>query len=652
MPEVQPSPSPSRPVVVYDGDCRFCRFWILRCRAQTGEKVAYHPYQAVHEHFPEVGEGGFENAVYFFDAPRTGEEQGATFSGTDALFRLLARYGRPVGRLLARTAIACPGVMPLGRRCYPLVANHRQRWSRLTTLLWGRGEEAGEPPTYHLGSWFFLRLLGIILMIAFGSLLWQVRGLIGEKGVLPASEFLAAVGEQVSEGAFRQFPTLFWLGASDPLLIGGCLLGVLLGLAVFAGWHAGPALLGAWALYLSLCVAGQTFMNFQWDALLLETALLAAFLVPLHARRALRKGNLANRLSRWLLLFLLLRLMVESAAVKIISGDPAWASLTALSFHFETQPLPLATAWWAHQLPSGFLKVATLGMFAIEFLAPLTLLGPRRLRVIGFWAMVSLQIGIAATGNYTFFNLLSASLCLLMLDDYLWPQKCRRLLGMPPRLPAGEDPARPLPPARPSAVAFGPVHLLCFAPIAIASLLIGTKGLLETTIPLLPEKKAWQAPATLQQFADTLAPLRSFNRYGLFAVMTQKRPEIILEGSADGTDWREYRFRWKPGDPLAAPRLVAPHQPRLDWQMWFAALGSAERNGWLLNLMGRLLQGEPTVLALLGPNPFPEGPPKHLRAVLYQYRFTRSGEGPAWWHREELGLYHPPVSLRPASGSN
>lgn len=472
---------------------------------------------------------------------------------------------------------------------------------------------------FDFARWLFARLLGAIFFSAFVSLGVQVRGLYGSRGIA-SLEWLPSAREQLGAAAYWQVPSLCWIFDSDAALVAQCIVGAAVSLVLVAGFCPGACALICWALYLSLCAVGSPFLNFQWDALLLETAFLAVFFLPWRFRPDWRETSRVSWIARLLLWWLAFRLMFESGVVKLSSGDPTWRAGTALEYHFETQPLPLWTAWFAHQSPKWLLKLSTWLMFGIELVAPWFIAGPRRCRHAAAFALVALQFAILATGNYAFFNCLTIALCLLLFEDQFWPQRWRdRCLG-PPR----ETPDRPRQ---------WPAWL--FAPVAAAIVVITGAHLIGTFRSGLP----------LQSVLAAVSPLRSFNGYGLFAVMTTSRPEIIVEGSKDGLLWRSYDFKWKPGDLRRRPRLVAPHQPRLDWQMWFAALDRVERNPWLLNFLVRLLQGSPEVLALLETNPFPDQPPRYVRAVLYDYHFTRFGDG-AWWKPERKGLYCPPISLR------
>jgi len=488
------------------------------------------------------------------------------------------------------------------------------------------------PPAFTVARWVFARTLAAVFFCAFASLLVQVRGLIGRDGVAPVWALLDAAWNQLGAWALWKVPSLCWLGASDGMLVGLCVAGMVVALVMGAGVAPGACSLVLWALYLSLVSVSSPFLDFQWDGLLLETALLAALALPWRWRPVWETDAPLPRFGRWLLWWLLFRLMFESGLVKLASGDPTWRGLTALDFHFATQPLPLWTAWYAHHAPRWLLQVATVIMFAIELVAPFFIIAPRRWRHGGAWALIALQVVILLTGNYAFFNVLTLALCALLLEDTAWPRWLRARL-----VPAVHWPVpSPRRPAWICAVSAAVVALLALPPLWTPVLAL---------CGITPGKHSFMAQ--LQEAWSWHAPLRSFNGYGLFRVMTTQRPEIVVEGSNDGSFWQEYEFPSKPGDVRARPRLVAPHQPRLDWQMWFAALGGAERNPWFGVFITRLLQGQPTVLGLLETNPFPGQPPRYVRAVLYEYRFTRSDEGGAWWHREAQGLYWPAVALGP-----
>jgi hypothetical protein len=481
----------------------------------------------------------------------------------------------------------------------------------------------GGERTYARAAWLFLRLLGVAYLAAFWSLWTQVAGLIGHDGIVPADRLMQAVTSSIPGTArFWMFPTLTWISVSDASLRLLCAGGAVLSLFLIAGVLPVVVLPLLWMFYLSLSVVGQDFLSYQWDALLLETGLLAVFLAPWTLREKPSSLTIPPRVMVWLLLWLLFRLMVGSGVVKLASGDPTWRHLTALSFHFETQPIPTPVAWYAARLPAWLLELSTALTLVIEIGAPWLILTTRRLRELAFVLLAGLQLVIALTGNYAFFNLLSAALCLFLLDDASLRRWTR--LGI-----SDSDPQRW---RRAVAVGVAVVTIPLSAMVFAASFGVA--------LPIAP---------LVRPAMETIEPFRSVNAYGLFAVMTTTRPEIVLEGSDDGTTWLEYEFKYKAGDLQRRPPWVAPHQPRLDWQMWFAALGRFEGERWFQDFCVRLLQNDGAVLSLIERNPFPAHAPRYLRALLYRYRFSnaearrRDGE---WWTRELVGDYSPILSLQ------
>ncbi|WP_317987881.1 lipase maturation factor family protein [Hyalangium gracile] len=483
------------------------------------------------------------------------------------------------------------------------------------------------PPKHRLVRWLFLRLLGGTFLIAFTSLGRQVLGLYGSRGISPMRELMGSERLQdMGPKRFHLIPSVFWLGTSDEALVRGCRAGQVLSLLLIL--NVAPRLTTAllWGLYLSYASAGREFLSFQWDVLLLEMGLLGVLTAPSGLRPGPGRDD-ASALDVALFRMLLFRLYLGSGLSKLQSGDRTWRELTALRHFYETAPLPNRGGWYAHHLPPRVQKLSTAATLGLETAAPFLVFAPRRLRQLAFALFSMLQASIMATGNYGFFNVQSLVLGVWLLDD----EALSRVL---PVLPA--EPARPRPLWRTvlGSVAAAPV------------LALGARELLARFE--LPRR----GPEVLERLGSWARPLRSVNPYGLFSVMTVRRPEISIEGSEDGEHWREYGFRYKVSRPEQAPRQVAPHQPRLDWQMWFAALGSPP--SWFLSLLVRLLEGSPDVLALFAENPFPEHPPRYVRAMLYDYRMTdldtRRHTG-AWWTREPLGLYVPPVALGPGARS-
>jgi hypothetical protein len=430
--------------------------------------------------------------------------------------------------------------------------------------------------------------MGAIYAVAFLSFGLQASGLIGSHGILPVVDYFGAARDALGARAYWELPTVLWLTPSDLMIAAVWIVGMLCGLLALAGRLQRAALAACWVLWLSVCIAGQDFLSFQWDMLLLEAGFLSIF-----ASQSL--------LQVWLFRLLLFRLMFSSGVVKLTSGDPVWRNLTAMTFHYETQPLSTPLAWYANQLPLSFQKATTVVVFLVELAVPFLFFAPRWLRVIGAWVIIGLQILILLTGNYAYFNWLAIALCLWLFIE----------------------PERKITP--------GSVIL------AVPLVLLGLVTIVELFGSPFPEP--------VGRLQALVAPFRVVNSYGLFAVMTTTRPEIQVEGSNDGEQWQAYEFRYKPGDVRRAPPIVAPHQPRLDWQMWFAALDTPRENRWFFSFIEKLLRGEPQVVGLLGYNPFPASPPKYIRARLFLYHFTRFGE-PGWWRREEAGTYLPPVSLK------
>jgi predicted DCC family thiol-disulfide oxidoreductase YuxK len=670
---------PPKPLLVFDGDCNFCRLWIRRGRQITGDAVDYLPSQdpAIAAQFPEIPREQFDTAVVLI------EIDGSVYSGAEAVFRTLSL--NPKYDWLLSVYEKLPGLAPMSEFAYRLIATNRRFFSLLTRWLWGPHVER---PDYILTRWLFLRALGLVYLVAFISLWTQIGGLIGHNGILPVDQYLPAVSQYcdahgIGPDRFRQLPTLCWLDASDHALNLQCAAGTVCAVLLILGLAPAPCLALLWLLYLSLTAVGRDFLGFQWDALLLEAGFLAIFFAPLHWSGWGRpvpttKSPVLNsarfrwlphpsrepppsRVMLWLLRLLLFKLMFSSGCVKLLSGDPHWRDLTALTFHYQTQPLPTWPGWYANLLPLWAQKFSGAAMFAIELGAPFLIFGPRRLRFLGAAALAGLQLLILLTGNYTFFNFLTLALCLTLLDDFVLqkiiPQKLRAFFQnaecgrpRPQQYPEAGEPLNSPPHGLRKLLRPGTGALRSWRwpravtlPLAVVVLSVSLFQIVSlfdvrSNLLLAPGAEAdrW------------LAPLRTVNGYGLFAVMTTERREIIVEGSNDGVTWLPYEFKYKPGDVNRRPGFIEPFQPRLDWQMWFAALGDVRQNPWFGRFCERLLQGSPEVLALLQKNPFPDRPPRLIRAELYDYTFTdpvtRRTTG-AWWHRELIGEYLPPISL-------
>lgn len=599
--------APSKPLLIFDGDCHFCRRWVERWRELTDGEVDYAPFQEVAGRFPEIPREAFEKAVQFI------ERDGTVYRAAEAVFRSLGSARG--GRRLIWCYEHLPGFRPITETCYGLVARNRRLASFFTRLFWGNDVR---PPTYFASRHWFVRSLGGIYLIAFVSLWLQVDGLIGEQGISPVGQYLQLAREHLGANAPFLLPTLCWINSSNAFLHFLCGAGAFLSVLLMAGLAPVLSLTLLFVFYLSLTIAGQTFLSFQWDILLLEAGFLAIFFAPFRWRLTRDREAPFSRAGFFLLKLLLFKLMLMSGVVKLTSGDDSWWNLTALDYHYWTQPLPTVLGWWADQHPAWFKKFSVAFCLFVEIIVPFLIWAPRRLRHIAAALLILLQVAIAATGNYCFFNLLTIALCLLLFDD--------ALLGTARCALRGPRSARALP--------------------AIALLVITLPINLMLIFSAFRPRAEW--PRSIAALHGYVVPLRIVSGYGLFRVMTKARPEIIVEGSADGVEWLPYEFRWKPGVLEKPPAWVAPHQPRLDWQMWFAALGDYRRNPWFLRFLERLLRNEPEVTRLLVRNPFPENAPRYVRARLYHYRFTNLAERHAtghWWKREEQGAYLPAISL-------
>jgi predicted DCC family thiol-disulfide oxidoreductase YuxK len=607
-----------QPLVLFDGDCGFCRRWVARWQGVTEGRVRFTAGRWWHRWLLGIPKRDMRRAMQLV------EPSGHVFQGAEAVFRALAWSPRRGTRVAAKLGLL-PGVLQAAQAAYAVIARNRPAASRVDRLLFGRGVA---PHEYRWVRWAFLRLMGGTFLIAFTSLGSQVRGLYGTRGIRPvkdlvASDRLAELGRE----KWALIPSVFWLDSSDEALVRGCRAGQVLSLALLLNVAPRVSVSLLWGLYLSYVSVGREFLSFQWDVLLTEMALLAALTAPGGLRPGLGR-DAPSALDVFLFRLLVFRLYFGSGVSKLHSQDRTWKELTACDFYFETAPLPTRGGWYAHQLPKKVLHAGTGAVLGLELAVPFLAFAPRRLRQLAFWAFAGLQGSIIATGNYGFFNLQSLVLGLWLLDD----AALRRVLPLQAQAPAR---ARPWWRTGVTAVAAVPVVALGASEV-------------------LRRFSGWssRAPERVQGMLGWLEskarPLRSVNPYGLFSVMTVERPEIVVEGSDDGEQWKEYSFRYKVGDPARPPRQVAPHQPRLDWQMWFAALGTPPT--WFLAFLARLLEGSPEVLGLLAGNPFPEKPPRLVRAVLYDYRMAdleeRRRTGP-WWRRDELGLYAPPLSLVP-----
>ncbi|MGH9711753.1 MAG: lipase maturation factor family protein [Candidatus Acidiferrales bacterium] len=495
--------------------------------------------------------------------------------------------------------------------------------------------------------WIFLRALGLIYFSAFYSLVFQITGLIGPTGILPAGDYLQAVSGALHSQRFWFAPTLLWFSASDHALLLLCWVGMIASLLVVLNIWPRGMLAVCFVCFLSFVCAAQDFSSYQSDGMLLEAGFISLFFAPPGFWPGLARAHAPSRLSRFLLQWEWFRIYFESGVVKILSGDRAWRNLTAMDDYYQNGPLPTWLGWYVQHFPHWFHAFAVLLTFAVELVFVWMLFLPRRFRIICFFIVTPFEISIILTANYTFLNYLVLSLGFLLLDDrfieWLVPQKIRSFIDSQPA-PGRVEIAPPLQeswrararkilaPARVTLAGFFLLWVLYVTSAELAWMFF--RGLPLPEAPIM-----------------ALEPFRIANRYGLFAVMTHGRYEIEFQGSRDGKTWLAYPFRYKPQDVAKPPGIYAPYQPRFDWNLWFASLGSWREYRFVVWTEERLLRSDPDVLALFAGNPFAGGPPPvQVRAVIWQYWFTdmktKRASG-AWWRRELLGAYAPSLERQP-----
>ncbi|MFZ4482531.1 MAG: lipase maturation factor family protein [Chthoniobacterales bacterium] len=605
------SARPLKPVFYWDGDCTFCRRWVDRWRATTAGRVDYQLLQEAPAAVLAAAGGLPPQRVVLEQA------DGSLVTGAKAALTALAPDSRGASLLLNLQDVI-PGFARLTESAYAMVARHRGFCGFVTALLWG---SSTLPPTYAISGWLFPRLMGLTFLFAFVSLWTQIDGLAGSQGILPVADCLenvrnhfAATGS--SWDAWLHIPSLLWFGASDRLLHGWLSVGALASLLLLLGIRPALSAFVAWLCYLSFAAAVPVFLNFQWDALLLEAGLLVVLYVPWQ-----RPSSAPSRVGRLLVWWLLFRLMFESGVVKLFGfdagGDNAWLDGTALGYHYFTQPIPVWTSWWLARLPAWFQGFSLIVVFAIELALPFLILGPRRLRMLAFWGISGFMLFIAASGHFGFFNLLTIVLCVSLVDDASWPAACRGWFSRPETLS----------------------HTLQNRILPwVAAVLVALTGLqLLTALRITPP--SWVAPL-LKPFQ----PWRSANSYGLFSVMTTERPEITLEASADGARWEAYHFRYKPELEDGLP-FFPPHMPRLDWQLWFAALefrASGRIPEWMMPLLIRLQEKSPAVLGLFDQSVAMPSDPVYFRVRLDRLTYTSPEEKARtgrYWQAEALPGY-------------
>jgi hypothetical protein len=487
--------------------------------------------------------------------------------------------------------------------------------------------------------WLFLRALGCIYFSAFFSLVFQIRGLIGPDGILPANEYLQAVAHSLGYNRGLWFaPTLLWMASGNHMLTALCWMGMIASLLLVMNVRPRAMLTICFVCFLSFVSAAQDFSNYQSDGMLLEAGFIALFFAPSGLRPGLGQASPPSRASLFLLQWEWFRIYFESGVAKIIGGDLEWRHFTAMDEYYQNGPLPTWIGWYVQHMPHSFHAASVFATLALELVLVWMLFLPRRWRIICFLIVTPWELGIILTANYTFLNYLVLVLGFLLLDDRFLhrflPQPRNKSLTL-------DSPEESRPQGSEGFVHFFKLMKLSLTGIFLIWIFYATSAQLIWMFSALPLPMAPVA---------ALEPFRIANRYGLFGIMTRGRYEIEFQGSDDGKNWVAYPFRYKPQDPGKPPGIYAPYQPRFDWNLWFASLGSWQDYSIVPRTELRLLYNNKDVLALFANNPFSQKPPRQVRAVLWQYWFTSMSEKRVtglWWRRQFVGLYAPTLDREP-----
>jgi hypothetical protein len=515
--------------------------------------------------------------------------------------------------------------------------------------------------------WLFLRALAAIYFSAFYSLLFQINGLIGPEGVLPAQKYLAAVGQSLGASRYWYAPSLFWFSSGPAMLMAVTWIGLAASVIAFFNLWPRLSFFACFVCFLSFIGASSVFSSYQSDGMLLEAGFISLFFAPRGLLPGWGADSPPSRASLFLLQWEWFRIYFESGMVKLLSGDVEWRNFTAMDEYYQNGPLPTWIGWYVEHFPHRFHAATVAGTLVLELVLVFMLFFPRRVRLVCFFIVTPWEIGVIFTANYTFLNYLVLALGVLLLDDRFSRQFVpKRFAPHEPErgietelveelplsiLAVGEASVatadlEPRPPihTRRTWRARISAHLSALG-LAVAAVML-TWIAYDTTAELigLPFRHIPLPAAPI----SALEPFRIANQYGLFAVMTRGRYEIEFQGSNDGANWTAYPFRYKPQALNEAPGIYAPYQPRFDWNLWFASLGDWQQNDIVPLTEERLLVNSSAVLSLFRSNPFKESPPRYVRAVLWQYWFTSAEEKRRtgnWWRREFMGLYAPEMTM-------
>jgi hypothetical protein len=489
-----------------------------------------------------------------------------------------------------------------------------------------------EPATYEATRFVVLRALALLYLVGFVILLEQGDALLGSHGLLPVADFVAYQKGRLGASVYWRMPSLFWLTSSDVALRSAAWIGVVLSAAVLAGVTNAFAQLALWALYMSFVHVGQIFYGYGWEIQLLETGFLAVFLCPARTVRPW-PTSATPKIVIWLLRWLIFRIMVGAALIKL-RNDPCWRDLSCLDYHFETQPNPNPLSWSLHHAPHAVHVAGVLFNHFVELVVPWFAFGFRRVRHAAGAFLVAFQLFLISSGNLSFLNWLTIVPALACFDDTAW-------VGLLRLVPAKWRPS-------------GAAILERFELRSPSRAHARAAKVLGVAVAILSVAPAVNLASCEQAMNTSFDPLDLVNTYGAFGTVDRERFEVILEGTREESPeteaaWREYELPCMPGDPRRRPCLVTPYHYRLDWQMWFVGNGAArgeaiEDEPWLVHLVWQLLSGDAAPKTLLARDPFPDEPPKWIRADIWRYRFSGSRDAGAWWTRERVGEYLRPVS--------
>ncbi|MBO0912013.1 MAG: lipase maturation factor family protein [Acidobacteria bacterium] len=504
------------------------------------------------------------------------------------------------------------------------------------------------PSDRFLPRWLFLRALGLVYFSAFFSLAFQIRGLIGPGGILPAGKYLAQVGGLLAPwGRLWYAPTLVWFSSGPAMVAAICWAGMLASLLAAGNVWPRVTLLVCFVCFLSFVSAAQDFSEYQSDGMLLEAGFLSLFFAPPGVWPGLGRTRPPPRASLLLLNWEWFRIYFQSGAVKLLSRDPQWRNFTAMDEYYQNGPLPTWIGWYAQHLPQWFHRGTAFATLSMELGLVWMLFLPRRWRMALFFIVTLWQIPVTLTANYAFLNYIVLAMGVLLLDDRflesVLPSKWKlKEFARSGRQMEGKE----------NAGTWRTQFDKHWAAAELSASAVLLTWIFYATTAELVWMFAPRAPLPASP-AAALEPFRIANQYGLFAVMTRGRYEIEFQGSSDGENWVAYPFRFKPQELDQPPGIYAPYQPRFDWNLWFASLGVWREYPIVPNTELRLLTNDDAVLALFARNPFPQQPPRQIRVLLWQYWFTSLAEKRRtgmWWRRQNLGLYAPTLE-RQANGA-